>query len=271
MGFANSDAFTAISAQLNDLCAGPFNAGKVDLNVKSEGFVLKNCFKDDTIASKVELKADDALLGLASGFTLPVAKTFDGKDLNISIAKEISNLKLQLDTTYTPSSGGVGNVVKAEFNGDIASAGLNVNAADVKAATLHAAANYNGITVGVKGPASNLSALNYVFAPHKNLVIETDLAKFNLGYLLAGPQHEVGLKYSFTKNEKEHDFVFAAKKKIGDADVHIKADLSGQFNAAHVSHVDFGEFKNVKCTLGAQFNILNWTTPKFGAGFDFSF
>ena len=55
-------------------------------------------------------------------------------------------------------------------------------------------------------------------------------------------KHQVGLKVGFTKNTQDHSFAFAAKRKVGDADIHIKADLTGKLDAAHVSVNILGPF-----------------------------
>lgn len=263
--------FSAITKPLTDLYKRPFNAGKVDVNVKSESFSLKNVFKDGQINSNVELVGSDALLGLANGFTVPIKKQFDGKDVKVTVGKELSGLKVQLEGVYTPSTGGLTDLIKAEYSGQLASAGISLNPVDPTAASVHATAGYKGVTVGVQGVANKLSEVNYIVSPTKTLTLQTDLNKFNIGYLLCGNASTVGLAYSWNKGSTDHSFAFAAKKQVGSANVHLKTDLSGQVDLAHVSHVDFGEFKNVKCTLGSQFNVLNWAAPKFGAGLEFAF
>jgi hypothetical protein len=40
---------------------------------------LKNSVAGDKLKSELEFKAEDALLGLGKGFTLPVTKKYDGK------------------------------------------------------------------------------------------------------------------------------------------------------------------------------------------------
>jgi len=275
--FEKKDAFALISEPLNKLQGttkhSPFNAGKVKVDLKSPTFSLKNTFVDDKISSKVALKSQDVLLGLGNGFKIPITKTYDGKELTVKVGKEcnVTNVRAELDTSFTPSTGSFSNVAKGEFVGHFGSVGLSVNPRDFKAAKVHGVATYKGVKLGVQGHVNDLHNLHYIFSPHKSLFVETDLAKFNLGYLLSSEKHQVGLKVGFTKNTKEHSFAFAAKRKVGDADIHIKADLTGKLDAAHVSHVDFGEFKNVKCTLGGEFNLLKWHKPKFGAGLEFSF
>lgn len=265
------DSFAAITAPLINLYKNPFNAGKVDVNVKSDTFSLNNCFKDGTVFTNSQLTGSDAFCGLAKGCTLPITKTFDGKDIKVTVSKEIKSLKIQCEGSYTPSTGGFGDNIKAEYCGKLASAGVSLDVKNIAATNVHAVAGYKGVTVGVQGAANNLHGLNYIISPTKDLTLQTDLTKFNIGYLLATKEHQVGLAYSWTKASADHAFAFAAKKQIGIGMVHIKTDLTGQVDLAHVSHVDFGEFKNVKCTLGGQFNALSWNAPKFGCGLDFSF
>lgn len=40
---------------------------------------MKNSVAGDKLKSELEFKAEDALLGLGKGFTLPVTKKYDGK------------------------------------------------------------------------------------------------------------------------------------------------------------------------------------------------
>ena len=47
-------------------------------------------------------------------------------------------------------------------------------------ATFHAATDFKGMTVGLSGSVANPAALNYVFAPNKNTILETDLKNYTL-------------------------------------------------------------------------------------------
>ena len=40
---------------------------------------MKNSVAGDKLKSELEFKAEDALLGLGKGFTLPLTKKYDGK------------------------------------------------------------------------------------------------------------------------------------------------------------------------------------------------
>ena len=67
--------------------------------------MFNNVFKDEKISSCVEISAEDALLGLGNGFTLPVTNTFDGTNIKTSISKQVEKLKLQLNTDLKPNEG----------------------------------------------------------------------------------------------------------------------------------------------------------------------
>merc|ERR1711944_329298 len=104
----------------------------------------------------------------------------------VKVGKEcnITNVRAELDTSFTPSTGSFSNVAKGEFVGQFGSVGVSVNPLDFKAAKVHGVATYNGVKLGLQGQVNDLQNLHYIFSPHKSLFIETDLAKFNLGYLL---------------------------------------------------------------------------------------
>ena len=85
--------------------------------------------------------------------------------------------------------GGNGNKVKAEYSTELATAGVAVNLSDVSSALVHATTGYKGITLGVQGAANKPTELNYIFSPTKNLTLQTDLTKFNVGYLLVSLVH----------------------------------------------------------------------------------
>ena len=107
------------------------------------------------MSSNLEMKMNDALFGLAPNFALPCTKKFDGKKLTFEFAKagfllalalrkyilyvtytersqylnethlkSFNDLKLAVDTTFTPSSGALGNVVKADYNANGITAGV---------------------------------------------------------------------------------------------------------------------------------------------------
>lgn len=269
--------FDDVSKAVDDLFKKPFNSGKVNCDVKCGTFTLKSTSKDGAIASNVEVKIDDALMGLGKGTTLPCTKKFDGKNLKFEFAKSFNDVKLSLDTSFTPASTGIGNVIKVDYSGNGVTTGLQVAAKDgvnfdIGGTKFHAVAGLKGHTVGLKGALSNPGALEFVYSPNNNIFLHTDLNKYDLSLHMTGSAHQVGLKYGWLMGSQHSNFSFAAKKTLANgANVHVKSDLSGVTEVAHVSNVKLGEFDAFKCTLGAQFDVLKWgAAPTFGAGFEFT-
>lgn len=260
-----------ISQEINNLYAEPFNAGKVNINVKSPGFELNSCAKDGLINSNVELTSPDVLLGLANGFKLPLVTNFDGTKFTGTLSKEVENFKFQAQGTYSPETGSIGDLLKVDFKGQACSAGISIDITKPTSAILHAVANYKDIKVGFKGNVDDKNSFKYTLAPTKQLIIETDLNKVDVKYLMPSEKHQVGVTFGWVKDTKVHSFGFAAKKFTDHADYHVNTDLTGALALSHVSKLDIGEFKNVNCTLGGKFNVLKWSAPVFGLGLDFSF
>merc|ERR1711962_1348490 len=108
----NSDKmvkFDDVSKACDDLFKKPFNSGKVNVDIKSGAFTLKNSCKGGAMSSNLEMKMNDALFGMAPNFALPCTKKFDGKKLTFEFAKSFNDLKLAVDTTFTPASGALSN------------------------------------------------------------------------------------------------------------------------------------------------------------------
>jgi len=266
--------FDDVSKACDDLFKKPFNSGKVNVDIKSGAFTLKNSCKGGAMSSNLEMKMNDALFGLAPNFALPCTKKFDGKKLTFEFAKSFNDLKLAVDTTFTPASGALGNVVKADYNANGITAGVKASVDNVAAASFHITTAVKNQVVGVKGALNNPTALSLVYAPSSCLTVNTDMTKYDISYHLKGDSHQVGLQWGWIMGSDNANFGFAAKKTLANgADFHIKSDLTGQVELAHVSKISVGEFDGVKCTLGAQVDALNWgkSTPVFGAGFEFNF
>merc|ERR1712170_256804 len=199
------------------------------------------------------MKISDALMGLANEFKLPCTKKYDGKAITLEMSQTFGQAKLGLDTTFTPATSAIDAPQNADF---------------------HATVGFKGQTVGVKGKLNNIAAPQFVWAPKPCLVVHTDLTKYDMSWAMSGDSHAFALKYGWMMGSDHSNFAVAAKKTLSNgADLHIKSDLTGITDVAHVSNVSVGEFNNVKCTLGAQFNILQLgkAAPVFGAGFEFSF
>merc|ERR1711892_402747 len=86
------------------------------------------------------------------------------------------------------------------------------------------------------------------------LVVHTDLTKYDMSYHMSGDSHQLALKYGWMMGSDHSNFAVAAKKTLANgADFHIKSDLSGITEIAHVSNISVGEFNSVKCTVGSRF------------------
>ena len=87
----------------------PFNAGKIDVDIKSGSFTLKNSVKGAALASNLEFKGADAFMDLGKGMCLPYTKKWDGKVIKFEVAKQFlsgdNKLDVDLHTTITPASG----------------------------------------------------------------------------------------------------------------------------------------------------------------------
>lgn len=266
--------FSDVAKAPKDLFKKPFNAGKVDVDVKSGAFTLKNSVKGGALSSNLEFKGADVFQGLAKGMCLPYTKKFDGKEIKFEMAKTFNSgdnkLDVDVHTTVTPASGAYSNLLKTKFTAANVVAGVDVPVNDPAAATFHAATDVKGITVGVSGGLSNISALNYCISPCSQYILETNLKNFNLHmYNKVDASTALACTTSWTSGSADSNFALACKRSLGGADLSVKADISGSVDVAHVSNLSDG----IKMTLGASFNALNFgsAAPTFGAGFEFSF
>merc|ERR1739848_167710 len=223
----------------------PFNAGKIDVDIKSGAFTLKNSVKGSALSSNLEFKGADAFMGMGKGMCLPYTKKYDGKVIKFEMSKQFNSGDNKLD--------------------------VDVPVNDPSSATFHAVTALQGITVGVSGGISNISALNYVIAPCPSGTLETNLKNYTLHlHNKVDSSTSIALKTEWTCGSADSSFAFACKRALASgADLSIKADVSGTVDVAHVSNLSDG----IKMTLGTSFNALNFgsAAPAFGAGFEFSF
>jgi len=268
--------FSDVAKAPKDLFKKPFNAGKIDVDIKSGSFTLKNSVKGAALASNLEFKGADAFMGLGKGMCLPYTKKWDGKVIKFEVAKQFlsgdNKLDVDLHTTITPASGAHSNLLKTKFTAAQIVAGVDVPVNDPSAATFHATTDaVQGITMGVSGSVSNIAALNYVISPCSKYVLETNLKNYTLHmHNKVDATTALACQTSWTSGSADSNFALAMKQKLASgADLSIKADVSGSVDVAHVSNLSDG----VKMTLGTNFNALNFgsAAPTFGAGFEFSF
>lgn len=267
--------FSDVAKAPKDLFKKPYNAGKIDVDVKSGAFTLKNSVKGGALSSNLEFKGADAFMGLGKGICLPFTKKYDGKDIKFEMTQQFASgdnkLDVDVHTTVTPASGSYTNLLKTKFTGGNIVAGVDVPVNDPSAATFHAVTDLKGITVGVSGGLSNISALNYCISPCSKYILETNLKNFTLHmYNKVDCSTALACQTTWACGAAEHNFALACKRTLaGGADLSVKADVSGTVDVAHVSNLSDG----IKMTLGSTFNALNFgsAAPTFGAGFEFSF
>lgn len=211
----------------------------------------------------------------AKVFVFHSQKKYDGKDIKFEVSKQFlsgdNKLDVDVHSTVTPQSGAYSNLLKTKFTAANIVAGVDVPVNDPSAATFHAATALQGITVGVSGGLSNISALNYCISPCSQYVLETNLKNYTLHmYNKVDASTALACQTSWACGAAEHNFALACKRTLASgADLSVKADVSGSVDVAHVSNLSDG----IKMTLGTSFNALNFgsAAPTFGAGFEFSF
>jgi len=234
---------------------------------------LKNSVKGEAFSSNLEFKGADAFLGMGKGLTLPYTKKYDGKTLKFEMTKQFlsgdNKLDVDVNTAIDVASTCYNNVIKTKLTAPNVIAGAEIPVSDMQKATFHAATDFKGMTVGLSGSVANPAALNYVFAPNKNTILETDLKNYTLHlYNKVDASTAIAARTSWETGSANSDFAVAVKKTLASgADFSVKAGVSGTVDLAHVSNLSDG----VKMTLGAQFNAVKWADPKFGTGLEFSF
>lgn len=266
-------AFADVAKAPKDLFKKPYNAGKTDIDIKSGIFTLKNSVAGDKLKSELEFNAEDALLGLGKGFTLPVTKKYDGKNVKLEFKKSFDSngnkLNVDVNTNIVPESGAYSHTLKTKITGANFVAGIDMAVDSPASASFHACTAIKGNTVGISGSLADPTALNYVYSPCGGLFFETNLKNHTLHLYKKSGDTAVATRVGFACGSAESSFALAVKKSLASgADLSIKADQSGSIDVAHVSKLSDG----VKMTLGANFNSLNLSAaPKFGAGFEFNF
>jgi len=268
--------FKDLAKSSKDLFKKPYNVGKIDVDIKAGSLTVKNSIAGEKVTSSVEHKGSDVMQGLVGGFAIPYTKKFDGKVVNIdlkfpSIQKEGFKFSYELKNAMTLKDGDV----KANLSATYENAALGVIAGvesdcQGKNPKFHATKEFAacGYALGVSGGLSG-SDLNYALVLPTGFVLETDLKKWALHGYKAYSGTSFGISAGWTANSAETAFAVAAKRRLASgADFHVKSDLSGKVDLAHVSSISEG----VKLTMSASLSALNFEAPaKFGAGFEFSF
>lgn len=265
--------FKDIGKASKDLFKKPFNAGKVDVDVKSGCFTV-NTSVADSFSAKLERKDCDALLGFVPGFNLPYKQILDGKSVKMEISKAFDmnkdTINVDYNTHYDIASGSTGHVIKAKYSGDCGLiAGTETSLAAPADTKFHATYPVRGISVGIAGSLANPTALSYAFQSG-GWALETDTVKYALHlHNQADANTAIACQATWAAGSTDSSFGFATKRKLASgADLHIKTNLAGSVDVAHVSNCCDG----VKLTLSSNFNAVNFSkaAPTFGMGLEFN-
>jgi len=265
--------FKDIGKPSKDLFKKPFNAGKLDIDIKTGGFSLSNSVTDK-FSSKLERKDTDALQGFVPGFAVPYKTILDGKSVKMEMSKSFpldkNSVNVDYNTNYSIAAGTTSHTLKMKYVGDCGLiAGTETSCSDPSSTSFHAAYPFQGATFGLSGNVNNPTALNYAIAKD-GVSLETDLAKFALNiYNKVDNSTAIACQANWTAGSTGSSFGFAAKRKLTTgADVHIKTNLTGTVDLAHVSNISDG----VKLTMSTNFNSQKFTesAPSFGMGLEFN-
>jgi len=267
--------FKDLAKASKDLFKKPYNVGKIDVDIKAGSLTVKNSIAGEKVTSSVEHKGSDVLMGYVNGFELPYTKKFDGKVVNLdlkfpAIQKEGFKFSYELKNAMNLKDGDIKSNVTAVYDNSALGviAGVECDCAG-KSPKFHATKSFGGFAAGVAGSLTSANELSYALVLPTGFVLETDLQKWALHGHFAYPTTSFGISAGWSSNSAETAFAVAAKRRLASgADFHVKSDLSGNVNLAHVSSISEG----VKLTMSASVSALNFETPaKFGAGFEFSF
>jgi hypothetical protein len=263
--------FKDVAKASKDLFKKPFNAGKVDIDIKTGAFTFKNSIKGGKLASSMEYKAADMFFGqLGSLPAIPLTKKYDGQNVNFECKLKQGDIAVDLENKVVPATGDLSSVVKAAYSGAGLIAGVETNVCKPQELKFHATKELGQYLFGVSGSVAEISKLNYVLRLPCGAVVETDLKKYDLHFFNKPCcSTAVAINAGWTANASEPKLGVAVKKALASgADLHVKSDLSGAVDIAHVSNVS-----GIKLTLSAATNALNFqgSSPTFGAGLEFSF
>jgi len=265
--------FKDIGKASKDLFKKPFNAGKVDIDVKAGCMDIKTSVSD-SFSAKLERKDSDALFGMVAGLSLPYKTIMDGKSIKMEISKVMDmnkdTLNFDFNDSYNIAAGSHACVLKTKYSGECALiAGTETSLSAPASTKFHATYPFKGITVGVAGSFDNPTALNYAFQG-AGFALETDTVKYALHlHSQADANTAIACQANWSAGSADAGFGFAAKRKLASgADFHVKTNLAGAVDLAHVSNISNG----VKMTLSTNFNSINFSkaAPTFGMGLEFN-
>jgi hypothetical protein len=265
--------FKDIGKASKDLFKKPFNSGKLDIDIKTGVFSLSNSVTDK-FTSKLERKDTDAFQGFVPGFTVPYKTILDGNSVKMEMSKSFpldkNAVNVDYNTNYNIANGSTGHTIKMKYVGDCGLiAGTETCGNDPAKTSFHATYPFKACTFGVAGSITNPAALNYAITKD-GISLETDLQKFALNiYNKVDNTTAIACQANWTAGSAGSSFGFAAKRRLTTgADVHIKTNMTGNVDVAHVSNISEG----VKLTMSTNFNSQKFTesAPTFGMGLEFT-
>jgi len=266
--------FKDIGKASKDLFKKPFNSGKLDIDIKTGGFSLSTS-TTDKFTSKLERKDTDALQGFVPGFTVPYKTILDGNNVKMEMSKSFAmdknSFNVDYNTSYNIAKGSTCHTIKMKYVGADCGliAGTETCGNNPSNTSFHATYPFKNATFGVSGNLQNPAALNYAIAKD-GVSLETDLQKFALNiYNKVDNTTAIACQANWTAGSAGSSFGFAAKRRLATgADVHVKTNMAGNVDVAHVSNISDG----VKLTMSTNFNSQKFTesAPTFGMGLEFN-
>ncbi|CAG5087281.1 Oidioi.mRNA.OKI2018_I69.PAR.g11506.t1.cds [Oikopleura dioica] len=251
----------------------PFSPGSVKSSCKCSDFSLKASSKGENIGCTLRSSSDDLLKGvLQPSFSVPSSYSFDGRTFQLDVKKDINGfLKLNHVVSFVPETSKFGNATRLELISSYLRGSANIDYSAPREAKINLKGIYGDASAQLNGKLFQPRNLKYTLNPTKNVSLETDFNKFKIGLIQAGETAEGGIEYGWSKGNSSHSLVLAVKKRLPKADLYAKVDHNGEVSFAQTAFLDLGTLEKIKCTIGCQFNALQWQAPRFGVNFDLNF
>merc|ERR1712190_382646 len=174
-----------------------------------------------------------------------------------SFPMDKNSFNVDYNTSYNIAKGSTCHTIKMKYVGVDCGlvAGTETCGNNPSNTSFHATYPFKNCTFGVSGNLQNPAALNYAVAKD-GVSLETDLQKFALNI--------------YNKVDNTTAIACQANWTAGSAgaDVHVKTNMAGNVDIAHVSNISQG----VKLTMSTNFNSQKFTesAPTFGMGLEFN-
>jgi len=267
--------FKDIGKASKDLFAKPFNAGKFNIDLTCGAFTLKNSQAKGAFSSTLERKDSDVFAGMLKGTTQPCKTIMNGKSIKTEISRVLSDgsskVTADVNSDTCIESGATAYTLKAKVASDCGLiCGVETTVANLADLKYHATYPFNNIVFGVAGKTSKLAEPSFAIQTAGGVSLLTDMKKYTL-YMhnAVGKDLAVACSAEWAVGSADAAFGLAAKRTMANgANVHLKTDLTGKVDIAHVSSISEG----VKLTMSTSFNAqaLGAEAPTWGAGLEFA-